>query len=274
MEALTSVAAAAPTTLADRRIAARALPVLVFMLVLVLPGVAGARKHEVSLDRGEIAITYDGTASTNVSTGAYCQGTNPCVAFGKETNSLGWVTTAIADLSGHIGADDTALDANGEISVNPYIGAPAGAALAPATQCDNTVRERGRYEDGAAVTHTRRSIGVQVELPFSLKWLTVSGDPDHCQLSATDWAGSVLSLGSAGPTSKADVAKLELALRPKMGAPRSARRTTKEFNFDFMHDTGTGPYGVWKIYIHSTVTVLSGCKRFDTDTGHCATYYG
>ena len=165
------------------------------------------------------------------------------MAFGNLGYTLRWEATAIVERHGTIHGGDTTLDAGGSISFQPNVGLPAGATPSNAPACDNTVRDRRHYTDGVSVTRTRRSVGVQVELPFSLRWLTVSGDPNNCQMSSATWAGSVFALWGAGPTSQADVAKLQLALRPKMGAPTSARQTTKKFNFSFERDTGTGcPY--------------------------------
>jgi hypothetical protein len=251
----------------------RALPVLACLIVLLLPGVAGARAHQVSLNRGEIAISYDGSAERDSPTGLYCPGTNPCTAFGDVGSSLGWEATAIADRFGNISESDTTLKASGRITVEPNVGLPAGASPSTAPGCDNVVQERKRYDDGTRMTRTRHSIGVQVELPFSLRWLEVSGDPGNCQMSPATWAGSVFSLGSAGPTSDAEVAKLQLTLRPKMGAPKSARRTTREFDYSFERDTRTGPYGVYKSKIVSSVTIVNGCERFNVANGRCVKYY-
>jgi hypothetical protein len=218
---------------------AGALPVLACLILLLLPAVAGARTHEVSLDRGEIAISYEGSGSSDLPSGLNRPGTNPCVAFGKVGYSLGWEATAIADKHGNISESDTTLKAAGLISVQPNLGLPAG--VPPATNPG--------------------------------WWLEVSGDPNNCQMSPSTWAGSVFALWGAGPTSDADVAKLQRALRPKMGAPKSARRTTKEFNFSFERDTGTGPYGVYKDHITSGMTIINGCKRFNVATGRCMSYY-
>ena len=252
---------------------ARAVPVAACLIVLLLPAVAGARTHEVSLDRGETAISYEGSGSSDLPTGQHCPGTSPCVAFGNVGYSLGWEATAIADKYGNISESDTTLKASGFITVQPNLGLPAGVPPATNPACRNVVHERKRYIDGAMVTRTRRSIGVQVELPFSLRWLVVSGDPTNCQMSSATWAGSVFSLWGAGPESDADVAKLQRALRPKMGAAKSARRTTKEFNFSFERDTGTGPYGVYKDHITSSMTITNGCKRFNVANGRCVKYY-
>src|SRR3954469_14578267 len=99
---VTSGAVAAPSTLTDPRVIARALPVLACLIVLLLPAVAAARTHEVSLDRGEIAISYEGSGSTDLPTGLNCPGTNPCVAFGNVGYSLSWEATAVADKYGNI----------------------------------------------------------------------------------------------------------------------------------------------------------------------------
>lgn len=252
---------------------ARALPVLACLTVLVLPAVAGARSHEVSLERGETAISYEGEGSSDLPTGEHCPGTNPCVAFGNLRYTLHWEATAIVGRNDTIHGGDTTLDAGGGISFQPNVGLPAGAPPSNAPACDNAVRDRRHYEGGVSVTRTRRSVGVQVELPFSLRWLSVSGDPNNCQMSDSTWAGSVFALWGAGPTSDADVAKLQLALRPKMGAPNSARRTTKAFNFFFERDTGTGPYGVYKDDIKSSLTIINGCQRFNFTDGVCVKYY-
>ena len=220
---------------------ARPLPVLAYLTVsvslLVLPSAAGARQHQVPMTRGE---------------------------------------TAIVDRLGTIHGGDTTLDASGGISIQPNDGLPAGAPQAKAPPCVNGVRDRRHYNDGFSVTRTRRSVGVQAELPFSLRWLVVTGDPNNCQMSSSTWAGSVFSQGlsSAGEQSDADAARLQLALRPKMGARKAAHRTTKHFDFTFVNDTGTGPYGVYKSKIRSSMTIINNCKLFDDADGHCLSFYG
>jgi hypothetical protein len=253
----------------------RARLVLVCLSVLVaLPAVAGARPHRVRMEQGEIAITYEGDGETNIPTGYQCVGTNPCTSFGSIAYTLHWEATAIVDRRGFIHGGDTTLDASGSISVQPNAGLPAGAPPAKAPSCDNSVRDRRHYVGGVNVALTRRSVGVQAELPFSRRWLVVSGDPNSCQLGPDTWAGSVFSQGleSAGPQSDADAATLQLALRPKMGARRSVRKTTKHFDFTFDHDTGTGPYGVYVSKIRSSMTIINGCKLLDLADGNCLSY--
>jgi hypothetical protein len=255
----------------------RALPVLACLsALLLLPASAGARLHLVPLERGETVIIYEGDGETNVPTGYQCVGTNPCTSFGSIAYTLHWEASVIVDRLGTIHGGDTSLAASGIISVQPNAGLPAGAPLAKAPACTNSVRDRHHYNGGVSVTRTRRSVGVQAELPFSRRWLAVSGDPNGCQLSPGTWAGSVFSQGldSAPQQSDAEVAQLQLALRPKMGAPLSARRTTKKFDFTFEHDTGTGPYGIYTSKIRSSMTVFTNCKRLDTADGRCLSYYG
>lgn len=240
-------------------------------MVVLLPGVADARSHRVPLDQGETAISYHGSGSTEAPTGYYCQGNNPCLAFGTVSYALSWEATAIADSSGTIRESDTTLQASGVISARSNLGLPAGATPSNVPDCVSDLRERKRYKDGATVTLTRRSVGVQLELPFSLRWLEVSGDPDKCQLSPSAWAGAVFA--PTGPRSDDDVAKLLVAVRPKMGASRSARRTTKKFDYSYERDTGTGPYGVVRDRIVSSVTIINGCKSFNLGTGRCVKYH-
>jgi hypothetical protein len=255
----------------------RALAVLACLsALLLLPATAGARLHLVPLERGETVITYEGDGETNIPTGYQCVGTNPCTSFGSIAYTLHWEASVIVDRLGTIHGGDTTLDAGGSISVQPNVGLPAGAPPAKAQACTNSVRDRRHYNDGVSVTRTRRSVGVQAELPFSRRWLVVSGDPNNCQLGPDTWAGSVFSQGldSAPPQSDADAAKLQLALRPKMGAAKSARRTTKKFDFTFENDTGTGPYGIYTSKIRSIMTIFNNCKRLDTADGRCLSYYG
>jgi hypothetical protein len=250
----------------------RALSLLgCLMVVLLLPGVADARSHRVSLDRGETAISYHGSGSTDAPASYYCQGTNPCLAFGNVSYGLSWEATAIADSSGTVRESDTTLQASGVISAQSNLGIPAGATPSNVPDCISDLRERKRYKAGATVTLTRRSVGVQLELPFSLRWLEVSGDPDKCQLSPTAWAGAVFA--PTGPRSDRDAAKLLVAVRPKMGAPLSARQTTKKFDYSYERDTGTGRYGVVTDRIVSSVTIINGCKSLNLDTGRCVKYY-
>jgi hypothetical protein len=255
----------------------RVLPVLASLgALLLLPATAGARLHLVALDRGETVITYQGDGESNVPTGYQCVGTNPCTSFGSIAYTLHWEATVIVDRLGTIHGGDTTLDAGGDISVQPNAGLPAGAPLAKAPSCSNSVRDRRHYDGGMSVTRTGRSVGVQAELPFSRRWLVVLGAPSGCRLGPDTWAGSVFSQGldSAGEQSDADAAKLQLALRPKMGAPKSARRRTREFDFTFEHDTGTGPYGIYTSKIRSSMTIFNDCKRLDNADGRCLSYYG
>jgi hypothetical protein len=241
-----------------------------------MPATAGARLHVVPLERGETVITYEGEGETNVPTGYQCVRISSCTSFGSIAYKLRWEASVIVNRLGTIHGGDARLDAGGIISVQPNVGLPPGAPLAKAPSCSNSLRDRGQYEDGVSVTRTRRSVGVQAELPFRRRWLVVSGDPNDCQLGPDTWAGSVFSQGldSAPPQSEAEVAKLQLALRPKMGAPKSARQTTKKFDFTFENDTGTGPYGVYTSKIRSSMTIFNNCKRFDTADGRCLSYYG
>jgi hypothetical protein len=257
----------------------RALPVLACLsALLLLPATAGARLRSVEVDRGETAIVYEGEGETSIPTGEQCDGaTGACTAWGYIAYTLHWQASVIVNRRGTIHGDDSRLDAGGSISVQPDAGIPPGAPLATSPPCNNDVHDRRDYVGGVSVTRTQRSIGVQAELPFSRKWLNVTGDPNHCQLGPDTWAGSVFSQGldSAGKEqSDADAAKLQLALRPKMGARRSARRTTRRFDFVFVHDTGTGPYGIYKSEIYSTMEIFNDCKRLDAAGGRCLSYYG
>jgi hypothetical protein len=221
----------------------RALPVLACLsALLLLPATAGARLHLVPLERGETVITYEGDGETNIPTGYQCVGTNPCTSFGSIAYTLHWEASVIVDRLGTIHGGDTTLAAGGSISVQPNVGLPAGAPLAKAPACTNSVRDRGQYNDGVSVTLTRRSVGVQAELPYRRRWLVVSGDP-HCQLGPDTWAGSVFSQGldSAPPQSEAEVAKLQLALRPKMGAPKSGSADNQGVRFYLRARHRNGP---------------------------------
>jgi hypothetical protein len=102
----------------------------------------------------------------------------------------------------------------GQIGIDQNYELPAGVAPSPTPACGNSLSERKRYEDGASVTRTQKSVGVRLELPFRLRWLAVAGDPDRCQIGPDTWAGPIFSLGSAGPTSDAEIDKLKLALTP------------------------------------------------------------
>jgi hypothetical protein len=254
----------------------RALAVLACLSALaLLPATAGARLHLVPLERSDTVITYEGEGETNIPTGYQCVGTNPCRSFGRIAYRLDWEASVIVGRLGTIHGGDARLTADGIISVQPNAGLPPGTPPAKAPACTNSVRDRHEYDDGMSVTRTRGSVGVQAELPFRRRWLEVSGDPNNCQLGPDTWAGSVFSQGldSAPPQSDANAAKLQLALRPKMGAPKSARRTTKQFNFTFENDTGTGPYGIYSSKIRSSMTIFNNCKRLDTADGHCLSYY-
>jgi hypothetical protein len=256
---------------------ARSLPVLTCLIVLLLlPAAAGARPpHNVPMMRGEIAITYTGNGDTNLATGSQCVGANPCTAFGSIAYSLDWEATVIVGRNGTIHGGDTTLDASGSISIQPNVGLPAGAPPSTAKACDNSVRDRRHYTDGVSLTRTARSVGVQAELPFSLRWLVVTGDPNNCQMSDSTWAGSVFGLPmGSGEQSDADAAKFQLALRPKLGAPKSAHKTTKAFNFTYRFDSGTGPYGIYLSKIRSSMTIFNNCKLLDTADGRCMSYYG
>jgi hypothetical protein len=257
----------------------RALPVLACLsALLLLPATAGARLRSVEVDRGETAIVYEGAGETSIPTGEQCDGaTGACRAWGYVAYRLHWDASVIVNRQGTIHGDDSRLHAAGSISIQPNAGIPPGAPLATSPACNNDVHDRRDYIGGVSVTLTQRSVGVQAELPFSRKWLNVTGDPNHCQLGPDTWAGSVFSQGldSAGQEqSDADAAKLQLAVRPKMGARRSARRTTRRFDFDFMHDTGTGSYGIYKSEIDSAMVIFNDCKRLDAASGRCLSYYG
>jgi hypothetical protein len=255
----------------------RALPVLAFLsAVLLLPAAAGARPHLAAVDRGETVVTYEGDGETNIPMGYQCVAITMCTSFGSIAYTLHWEASVIVNRLGTIHSDDSTLDADGNISVQPEAGLPPGAPLPKANPCNNSVHDRRHYIGGVSVTRTRRSVGVQAELPFSLRWLTVSGDPTGCQMSGNTWAGSVFSQGldSAPPQTDAQAAKLALALRPKMGAPKSAHRTTKKFDFTFVNDTGTGPYGIYTSKIRSTMTIFNDCKRLNITDGRCLSYYG
>ncbi len=254
----------------------RALAILACLTALLLmPVTAGARLHVVPLERGETVITYEGDGETNIPTGYQCVNITQCTSFGSVAYRLHWEASVIVNRLGTIHGGDARLQADGVISVQPNAGLPAGASLAKAPACLNSVRDRHQYEDGMSVTFTRRSVGVQAELPYRRRWLVVSGDPNMCQLGPDTWAGSVFSQGlDSAPQSKAEVAELQLALRPKMGAAKSARRTTKKFDFTFENDTGTGPYGVYTSKIRSSMTIFNSCKRLDTADGRCLSYYG
>jgi hypothetical protein len=250
--------------------------VLAFLSVLLLlPATAGARLHAVPVERGETVITYWGIGETEIPTGYQCVAIKKCVSFGRIEYTLHWDASVIVDRLGMIHYDDTTLDAGGGISIQPNAGLPAGAPPAKAPACTNSVRDRRHYYGGMTVTFTQRSVGVQAELPFSSKWLDGSNVQNGCELAPDTWAGSVFSQGlDSSPQSDAYGVKLELVVRPKMGAPKSARRTTKDFDFTFEHDTGTGPYGVYKSKIRSFMTIFNNCKQLDTDDHRCLSYYG
>jgi hypothetical protein len=251
-------------------------PVLAFLSVLLLlPATAGARLHLVPVGRGETVITYEGEGKTDIPTGYQCVAIKKCRSFGSIAYTLQWEASVIVDRLGTIHGGDTKLDAGGSISVQPNAGLPAGAPPAKAPPCTNSVRDRRYYGGAVTVTRTQRSVGVQAELPFSSKWLEGSDVQNGCQLAPDTWAGSVFSQGlDSSPQSDAYGVKLQLVVRPKMGAPKSARRTTKEFDFTFEHDTGTGPYGVYRSKIRSSMTIFNNCKQLDTDHGRCLSYYG
>jgi hypothetical protein len=265
-------------TLMKKRLARRccAPPVLAFLSVLLLlPATAGARLHVVPVERGETVITYEGEGQTDIPTGYQCVTIKKCRSFGSIAYTLQWKASAIADRLGTIHGGDTTLDAGGSISVQPNDGLPAGVPRAKAPACRNSVVDSRYHDSLMTVTLTQRSVGVQAELPFSSRWLEGSNVQNGCQLAPDTWAGSVFSQGlDSSPQSDAYAVKLQLAVRPKMGAPKSARRTTKEFDFTFEHDTGTGPYGVYRSKIRSSMTIFNNCKQLDTDDHRCLSYYG
>ena len=174
----------------------RALAILACLSALLLmPATAGARLHVVPLERGETVITYEGDGETNIPTGYQCVNITQCTSFGSVAYRLHWEASVIVNRLGTIHGGDARLQADGVISVQPNAGLPAGASLAKAPACLNSVRDRHQYEDGMSVTFTRRSVGVQAELPYRRRWLVVSGDPNMCQLGPDTWAGSVFSQG-------------------------------------------------------------------------------
>ena len=214
--------------LMKKRLARRccAPPVLAFLSVLLLlPATAGARLHQVPVERGETVITYEGAGETDIPTGYQCVAIKKCRSFGRIAYRFIWDASVIVDRFDMIHRRDTTLDAGGHISIQPNEGLPAGAPPAKAPACTNSVRDRGHYDGGMTVTRTQQSVGVQAELPFSSKWLDGSNVQNGCQLAPDTWAGSVFSQGlDSSPQSDAYAAKLELAVRPKMGAPTSARQ--------------------------------------------------
>ena len=110
-------------------------------------------------------------------------------------------------------------------------------------------------------------------MPFG-EWLGGWRRPNRCEFDSRQLGRLGLLAGSGFVAAERRFGvKLQPILRPKMGAPKSARRTTKDFDFTFEHDTGTGPYGIYKSKIRSFMTIFNNCKQLDTDDHRCLSYY-